>query len=521
MAGTSEMVRTSYMVEPVELHSLPYALDFSHSSYTGEDDICGGLSSVSEGYDDIKVSHWCSLWMLLMNPRLNLRTSSPLHRAEISRSTNLLPKFYYWGIKDLLFTLLWICCGWFFCGLYWGIIAMWDYSTSRKLIASPINEPTPSPTYFHRGIFQGRGPAFLLNCLQWGFRAFCLMPMCYTIILYYCTSLNTIHDTRRCRKMTIIYISNMIVSTVIVLNYLAELRKIMRLSLVILGWILIIIVWKMLVRFLHIEWRLNKRFLPAFVLCCSAGYILAGIPLLVEEELLSDITVFIPLLMMLLEYIYRKLINCLFDDEFRSNDVGITISASILLFPLELYRCVSFILLYLQFLRRKQFEDLALNVFFSLLREIYSHTQAWKVFQNWISIRLYGQRFNDFDDLHERFSAVRYHLEYVAPVIFFANVVLASACRDFVPIINEKWEFIYNEGNGMLMEEMFQIVVAYYVIEFTSEVLCWAIRKLSSYESQSAIGSFKFTDLLLMIAVTGTQIDCPRLTTGFLLMLKH
>merc|ERR1719320_211019 len=107
--------------------------------------------------------------------------------------------------------------------------------------------------------------------------------------------------------------------------------------------------------------------------------------------------------MTLIEYISGWVIFCLFD-EYRNNHIGITLLITLLLTPLEVIRCVSFVLVYLQYVFGGQLEDIAWNVIFSILGEIYTHTQVRQLFKNEMEIRFFGRRFEDFSELYHYFS---------------------------------------------------------------------------------------------------------------------
>jgi len=206
-------------------------------------------------------------------------------------------------------------------------------------------------------------------------------------------------------------------------------------------------------------------------------------------------------------------------DNWRNNKIGITLLITHLLAPLEVTRFASFALLFLEWEDGGPLLDIVWNVIFSILGEIYTHTQIWQLCKNEMEIRFYGTRFDDFTELYHYFSSVRSHLEYVVPVVFFANVLLTNACRDQIPITNVTERDIYIEGTDRLLKYWSPILAAYFILEFSAELICWGIRKLSSYERISAIGDFKLPALFLMIVVQAAVIHLPMTAIGFLRIL--
>merc|ERR1719233_176290 len=102
--------------------------------------------------------------------------------------------------------------------------------------------------------------------------------------------------------------------------------------------------------------------------------------------------------------------------EHRDNISGLTLTIAYALFFLELIRFISFVLIWLE--REKNgapIWDTFLNIVFTIVGEIYAHTQLRKMLKNEMEMRLYGRRYEDFDELYHYFSSIRSNLEYFAP----------------------------------------------------------------------------------------------------------
>jgi hypothetical protein len=129
-----------------------------------------------------------------------------------------------------------------------------------------------------------------------------------------------------------------------------------------------------------------------------------------------------------------------------------------------------------------------LNVIFSIIGEIYSHTQIWQLSKNEIEMRLYGRRNDDFSDLYHYISFIRSILEYVAPTIIISNVLVVIWCSEIIQMTDKMTNMLYLDANQTIMEEIRYISLVYYVVEFLSEALCWAINRLTSYERNQLLG---------------------------------
>lgn len=484
-----------------------------------------------------------SFWIRVR--RITPHSSSTFFRQAAVRSETVPLKVYHWGIKDVLFTLLWMSCCWMFCGLYWIIIVIWDYfirrSTNKSISSiAPTTFPTfiystwrsanqsetsaaptklPTVIFIECDLVHGCARELMFLWTQKVFISFLMRPACWTITVSICTNLNVITGKKFWTSIFALYLSSAVFSTglVIVNSYGAE-EQWIEPAIGVFSPILWTLMWWLLVRILQLEWRVNSRWLPGIVTCICGVFIVATLPMLISStKFLKDITMYVPLYMTLIEYFSSKVIGFLFDD-WRNNNIGITLLITHILAPLEVVRFASFVLLFLEWEDGGPLIDIFWNVIFSILGEIYTHTQIWQLCKNEMDIRFYGRRFDDFSELYHYFSSVRSHLEYVAPVVFFANVLLTNAYRDYIPIATVEKD-INIEGIDRLMKYKSPILAAYYILEFSAELICWRIRKLSSYERISAIGDFKWPALILMIVMQAAVVDLPGFALGFLRIL--
>jgi len=291
-------------------------------------------------------------------------------------------------------------------------------------------------------------------------------------------------------------------------------------AIAIIHFLLLILLYKLLVRFLNLEWRINSQWFPVFAMCIGGVYFLASLPTIVNEVVLERINFSIPLLMTIVEYISSRVLCSLFEGH-RNNDVALAFAISYMLTPLEIIRFASFAMAWIKFVSRGELLDITFNIVFSILGEVYTHTQYWLLCKTELQIRFYGRRFDDFSKLYHYISSIRSHLEYVAPIIFSGNILLTSKCGDYFLVMTEQQKYILTEGNERLMEYIFPILGAYYLQEFSSEIICWGLRTISSYKRISAIAGLSWPVLLMMIVVCGSVIESPLAAAGFLRILPH
>ena len=136
--------------------------------------------------------------------------------------------------------------------------------------------------------------------------------------------------------------------------------------------------------------------------------------------------------------------------------------------------------------------------------------------KNELEMRLYGTRFEDFSELYYFFSSIRSLLEYAAPAIFACHVILADFFFHGITLMDAERNRLYTDVNKIVMEEIWHILLFYYLLEIFAEALCWTINKLSSYKRLSAIKNLSWSTLLLMTLYVGVAFDTPAYIIGFL-----
>ena len=84
---------------------------------------------------------------------------------------------------------------------------------------------------------------------------------------------------------------------------------------------------------------------------------------------------------------------------------------------------------------------------------------------------------------------MRSYLEYVAPIMFLNWYMVKHDTDRFTDGIEKMF------GSSTNMYEMYGL---YYTQELISEVICWAIRRKSSYKIVSPVGNLNWIDLFLL-----------------------
>merc|ERR550534_1906713 len=247
------------------------------------------------------------------------------------------------------------------------------------------------------------------------------------------------------------------------------------------------IAWILLIRFLRLDWRINTRWL--FVLGLSWDFWLVFCHLYWVRDVGGEtarttktVFVWMPLLTMVYEIGTQHLLKRCFM-EFQNNDVGIMWATLNMLCIPEFIRFVSFILVYLDGSPR----DLIFNFLFSLIGEIWTHTQIGPLCQYEFKIRLWGSRADRFPDLQKVICSALSHMEYVAPFFFFSGLYCEHAIWGLHSHLNPLWK------------KKWLILGTYLLQEFIAEVVCRAIRKRSGYTRLSTVGHIKMNVQIMTV----------------------
>lgn len=227
----------------------------------------------------------------------------------------------------------------------------------------------------------------------------------------------------------------------------------------------------------------------------------------------------IPLILITMEFILSYEVHYMFA-EYEDNVRGLALCISSSMFPLELIRFTCFVLLWVKFELEDgtQISDIVWSAIFSLIGEVYSHTSLWEILQNEMQIRLYGRRLDDFLMVYDNISSIRSYLEYVAPAVWTSNYMLFDWISNRIPILF--WErhnhSTYTDANAIIIKKIWNILIAYYILELIAEAVCLGMNKMMLYNRRSIIGNLKWTTLLLMIVYAGMATDIPTLVSEFL-----
>jgi len=481
--------------------------------------------------------------------RLKSFNKATILRQRTVRLPTLPPRVFYVSKKDVHFTLLWFAFGWIFLAVNWGVFLIrepaafremplkdesngWQNSTNHtssngeKIFTEPrmsqsnpstSARPTWSPTYYDFDL-EGEGRDVIYEWAKLCSHGLFFIPLASTISLYIYTDLSSYNKGKPLAiKLTIIYLTQIVLAVPFAATRLLYNEHIWQLiAETAVFYLATILWWCSLVSLLSLDWRLNIYWLPALQLCCAVVFIISNLPILVDSTFLNRIVVYVPLVMSIIEHTIKKVLEHLFDSH-RDNYAGLSLSMAYLIYPMEAIRFVSFILLWLE----NDIANIVLNVLFTILGEIYTHTQLHQFCKHEIEVRIYGRRFDDLLYVHSYYSSIRTFLEYVTPTFLVWGVILTYWCRDYIPMINSTYEFVYRNMYKDLMRDIWFISLVYYLIEFSSEILCWGIGKLSEYERVSAIGSFSWSMLITMIIYVGTQVEVPFTTSGILMVHTH
>jgi len=452
---------------------------------------------------------------------------SSLVHQDVIRTKTLEEPVFYWGPRDVLFTILWISCCWVFCGLQWSCTLLWWYATRDEAddnFTNQMSSPTvstPSPTYFIHNMFKsdGRGIKYLIAYRTPRYIFF--IPITWTIFFYFYTSLTSTKGRMLWLKITVIHLLHLLltISLWACADYFADEPLVLTGSLVFLMWFMLYIMWILLARFLNVEWCVNIRWLLVLLMCYVVVYTLSVMPSYCDTDVLKSIYFYIPLFIIMVEKLIGLVLSGVFHLH-KKNNIAINLSILDLLTPLEVLRFVSFAMAYIQFVNGGRLKDMVLNIIFSIMGEIYVHTQMRVWFKYQWQIRCYGRRLHTFSKLYDHISACRSYIEYVAPVMFYSNALLTNACRNYIPITDDARKYLYDGSTKILIENMYPVLGLYYLIELVSELLCWLTRHIWSYERKSAIRDFKWPLLLVMIVLPSMQIDGPLHAIGFLRILN-
>lgn len=464
-------------------------------------------------------------------------SSRDLIRADTIRQSALPSRLKHLGTKDILFIMLWILCGWLPMALDWTIFFIRDYSSSIPgrpadmvsetnstnssdvFVLSSSSWPTVAPTYFDY-IFHGDEQDVLFTWTKLCSKALLFTPLTSTISLYIYTNLSSFSGRELVARLTIIYLSLIVISTPFTLLHLLYwshtdvfIAGTMSFHLVLaFGW------W-LLTKTLSIEWRVNFKWIPALQCCKAVVFILCGITVQVDRLIIADVVMYIPLVLIVIEYIFKKVLEKTFH-EYRENVLGLTYSIAHVAYPMELLRFISFVSLYIEYMVfDAPIVYMVMNGLFSITGEIYTHTHLWLVCNNELEVRIYGKRLESFPEVFEYYSSLRSCLEYVSPMFYTFHILFANMCRYHIPQMGQKMNYLYFHSTKGLLEDIWQILGVFYLFELAAELICWVIVKLFSYNRVSAIGRLKWPFLFTLIVYVGTEVDVPLNTSGLLSVL--
>jgi len=351
-------------------------------------------------------------------------------------------------------------------------------------------------------------------------KALLFSPLASTISVYIYTNLKKFSGRKLVSKLTIIFLSQIIISVpFVILRFLYRINLNVFIAGTISFHLVIAISWWLLTKALSMEWEISFKWIPALQLCKAMVFILSGVPLVIGCHTIANTAAYVPMIMLVIEFIFNKILHKMFG-EYPENDLGLFYTMAYLTYPMELIRFMSFTCLLIEYTKYDApIMSLAMNVSFSIIGEIYTHTHIWLLCNNELEVWRHGKRLDSFLEIKEYYSSIRSCLEYVCPMFYLFNILFANACRYHVPIMDVGWNYVYFRSSKGLLINIWRILGWYYLMELTSEVICWVIVRLCSYHRVSAIGQLKWTFLFVLMLYVGTEVDVPLNTAGFLRVL--
>jgi len=494
----------------------------------------------------------------------------------------------HWGIKDVLYTLLWISCGQILPALNWSIYFVRSGSTAKSggvkaqsvdktlswnnttisdvsntsntflsninptLVVSnttvgnndtiestelgfgnvenkkaskarprPPKKKRPPPTFYEFNLFEGDDISY--TWARVSIEVLFFVPLALTISLWIFTNLTSFKGKHLVIKLTIIYLVH---SALAVPYTILRLQNMINCVFLIAGTLLFhlvtVLVWWLLVKCLSIRWRISFKGLVVLQTCQAFTFIIAGLPMVMKRKYLRKIVVVIPLIMLALEIFLKFALRKAFNGH-RNNVQGRTLVISSLVFPIEATRFASFLVIYIGYKHRGEpFSDLAWNVAFSVIGEIYCHSGIYQRLQTYLENRIAVIDLKDyFPEVETDFSAIRAILEYVVPTFLITNVYLAEASRQYIPKFGNYYDFVHLQISRSLLDDVWDVLGVYYTIEFIALLLCLGIAKLISHKEVSALGTLNLKTIFLMIFYVGAAVNVSITTLGFLRYFKR
>jgi len=469
---------------------------------------------------------WCPYFQIL-TPRTD--------RSLTIRQMSLPFRFWPLGRKDLMVTLLWIACGWMLLALDWSLYFIRGYNTniplhpklfniekSNSSISIAESEPTAEPTYFDYDFLQGDSRDLIFIWVKLFSRSLVFIPLGSIINLSIFTNLNSFTGWKLARKLTIIYLTQITIAGPYAASSLIDWGDKTMDWLELVGGttlfnLTLTLEWWVLARCLSMDWQINVKWLPAFQLCQALVLIAIGTAMVAPKEFLSDILLYVPLILMILELVFKKVLTFLFD-QYKRNSRGLILCMAFVISPMEVLRFGSFLLIFMQHkLFGVPYSHILWSASFSIIGEIFTHTGVYKLIKTCIISKFAGVHKDDFPEVHANYASVRGVLEFVAPTFLVANILMSNACFYHLPILSKKWNFIFFSSSKWLMEQgLLEPLVTYYIVELISFFLCGLICKLTSYERTSAMKGLKWSTIFTMIVFVGTAVDVP--ITGYALV---
>jgi len=408
---------------------------------------------------------------------------------------------------------------WMFMAFHWGSFLLWDYCKPENIwveTSSNSTAVTSAPV-----LIWDHTQVTFYQIIEW-LHILLFLPLWCTISLSIYTNLLSYEAGELWKRVAIIYSSHLMLSIpyFFMTKFTHWINAFAVLGRYVLWYSMVFIVWYFLSRFLKLKWSINVYLLPLLWMCWHIVMMIFYLPTLLERNILKDTLVYVPLMTMTIEFIFSNELHYMFK-EHGDNTFGLALSIAYSLYLLELLRSICFVLLWFGG-SDAQIEDKALNVLFSIIGELYTHTSIWHSCNNEIEMRFWERRVDEFKIImHDSFSSIRTVVEYLVPVVVAANILLLSYFSDRFQGIGEVVSVEYLKANNRVKDEIWNILGVYYFVEFISEALCWAINKLSSYQRVSIIGNLNCSKLFFMPVYCSAMVNMWVVVAGFLIALNQ
>jgi len=317
-----------------------------------------------------------------------------------------------------------------------------------------------------------------------------------TIVIYALWSLDKLKGKQLMKKLAIIWLVAIFIF--ISAKQVWDMTRSISIFLIVYMYA-IITVFTLILRYWSIECQVACRWLYLLAACIIGTTTINAFPHY-GGKWVTQVQVFLPIILTCLDTFACKATALAFKG-YRDNYTGQAICIGLYIWHMEAARFDCFLALYLgwksSFLK---FQDVCLNILFSVLGEIWTHTGIRDALEDWFDTKLrFIQLKSDFPEIRTIFSSVRCMIEWALPAMTLFIVCLLELYRDYIPVTDDD---IRNQlhffTSVRLFDYIFEIALVYYSVEVISLLLCRFISNLMDYKEISLVGSLSWSRILLL-----------------------